>query len=390
MQTSCIRLFSLLVLVLFCIHGCSTKPLFVKLSPSQYPVFADDVAYKDIQQAVERSVAYLNTLPASTSYHIGELECSVADLITTHERFLHDLNGVNDVGQLGVIITNHFDVFQARGVSGCNPEKNMLVTSYYQPVFEGSLSQTKQYQYPLYKVPQDLVVQQQNKKRIVRRLVDGQLVSYWSRRDIEEGKHLAGQELVWLKSPVDAFFLHVQGSGIIELPDGTTRAVRYGGKNGLEYKSIGKYMVEQGMITLEEASLETIRAYLESHPQEQDTILHHNPSYIFFEWGSTENAVGSMGQALTPGRSVAADKEVFPLGALAFLRTRIPAANSDEVQWQPMDRFVTVQDTGSAIQGPGRVDLFWGTGAAAGRAAGMMKEQGTLYILLKKAEDGHE
>jgi len=394
MQTSPLRLIPRLFFVvgLLLVLGASSsaQPLR-KLSPSQYPVFSDDLSYKEIQQAAQNSLAYLDTLPPSTTYQVGELTCSVEDLISTYKLFLHCLHEHPDAAQLNASIKRHFYVYQARGVSGMNPPMHMLVTGYYQPVFEGSLSPTDEYAYPLYKVPEDLVIKMHEGERRAGRLVNGGFVSYWSRHDIEKDNLLAGQELLWLKSPLDAFFLHVQGSGIVEFRDGTTRGVRYGGRNGREYKSIGKYMVEQGMITLEEASLESIRAYLASHPQQRDLILHHNPSYIFFEWGPTENAIGSIGQPLTPGRSVAADKKVFPPGSLAFLHTTIPKfEDSNEVQWLPLNRFVTVQDTGSAIKGAGRVDLFWGTGDAAGKAAGMMKQKGEFYLLVKKAQGSHE
>jgi len=146
-------------------------------------------------------------------------------------------------------------------------------------------------------------------------------------------------------------------------------------------------MVETGRISLEEASLATIRDYIANHPEERDEILYHNPSFIFFDWTKTHGAIGNLGKELTAGRSIAVDQGCFPAGGLAFLLSRKPTkANNQQIGWSPMRRFVLVQDSGSAIRGPGRVDLFWGTGSKAGFEAGQMKERGTLFFLIIKDE----
>ncbi len=268
----------------------------------------------------------------------------------------------------------------------------MLVTGYYQPLFSGSLKRTEVFSYPLYKVPADLVIRRIDagqKEQSVGRMEQGHFMPYWTRGDIERDHLLHGQELIWLKNPLDAFVLHIQGSGLVSLPDGSIRGVHYAMRNGRPYSSIGKYMVENGMLTLEEASLDAIRVYIEKHPEQRDLILHHNESFIFFDWGNTQGAVGSIGQVLTPGRSIAADKTCFPPGALVFLKSRKPVIRDQHVmQWKDLQRFVTIQDSGSAIRGPGRVDLFWGSGSEAGLAAGRMKEDGTLYLLLLKQDEG--
>ena len=146
-------------------------------------------------------------------------------------------------------------------------------------------------------------------------------------------------------------------------------------------------MVETGKMQLEEAGIDTIRSYLTTHPEELQEILHHNESYIFFEWTTTQGAIGNLGRELTAKRSIAVDQHCFPPGALSFLASRKPVLNDGRISnWVPFGRFVLVQDTGSAIRGPGRVDLFWGTGEEAGLAAGRMKETGALYFLLLKKE----
>ena len=263
----------------------------------------------------------------------------------------------------------------------------MLITGYFQPVFEGSTSRQDPFLYPLYTIPSDLIRAKNNNKtgQTYRRLKQDKKLPYWTRREIETENKAAGHELVWLKDPFDAFVLHVQGSGLIRLQDGTVRGVHYAAKNGHTYRSIGKYMVKTGRISLKEASLETIRHYIATHPEERDEILYHNPSFIFFDWTKTHGAIGNLGKELTAGRSIAVDQGCFPAGGLAFLLSRKPTKTDDQqITWKPMRRFVLVQDTGSAIRGAGRVDLFWGTGIKAGFEAGQMKEKGTLYFLIIK------
>ena len=384
---SFVIIFSFLLLLPF---GCGQKPLSVIAEP-EYPLFADDLDYQGLDVALEKSLVYLRRLPSSTVYTIDNRKCTVEDIARAVEFFRNLLAEKPSPQRLSDLIARHFSVYQARGIGGYNPDRSMLVTGYYQPLFSGSLKRTGVFSYPLYKVPADIVIRRIDagqKKQSVGRMEQGHFMPYWTRGEIERGNLLNGQELIWLKSPLDAFVLHIQGSGLISLPDGSIRGVHYAMRNGRPYSSIGKYMVENGMLTLEEASLDSIRAYIDKNPAQRDLILHHNESFIFFDWGNTQGAVGSIGQVLTPGRSIAADKSCFPPGALVFLRSRKPVVRDQHiVQWNDLQRFVTIQDSGSAIRGPGRVDLFLGSGAEAGLAAGRMKEDGTLYLLLLKQEE---
>jgi membrane-bound lytic murein transglycosylase A len=218
-----------------------------------------------------------------------------------------------------------------------------------------------------------------------RRDQNNQIQPFWTRKEIEENGHAAGCELVYVKDPVDAFILHVQGSGKIQLTDGSIRSIHYAASNGLEYFSIGKLLVDQGKISLEEASIPTIRAYLVAHPEEQNTILHHNKKFIFFNWAPSGDPVGSLGEPLVAGRSIAIDPNVLPRQAFAFLISKKPELDNDGniLRWVPMQRFVFPQDTGSAIKGAGRADLYWGSGSYAKTAAGSMKEKGKLFFLVK-------
>ena len=385
---SFVIIFSLFLLLPF---GCSHKPLSVITEPD-YPFFTDDLDYQGLDVALEKSLVYLRRLPPSTVYAVGNRTCTTTDITRALDFFWKILAEKPSQQRLNDLITRHFSVYQARGISGYNPDRSMLVTGYYQPLFSGSLKRTEVFSYPLYKVPADLVIRRIDagqKEQSVGRMEQGHFMPYWTRGDIERDHLLHGQELIWLKNPLDAFVLHIQGSGLVSLPDGSIRGVHYAMRNGRPYSSIGKYMVENGMLTLEEASLDAIRVYIEKHPEQRDLILHHNESFIFFDWGNTQGAVGSIGQVLTPGRSIAADKTCFPPGALVFLKSRKPVIRDQHVmQWKDLQRFVTIQDSGSAIRGPGRVDLFWGSGSEAGLAAGRMKEDGTLYLLLLKQDEG--
>lgn len=385
---SFVIIFSFLLLLPF---GCAQKPLTVITEP-EYPLFSDDLGYQDLDVAIEKSLIYLRRLTPSTFYTVDNRRCTTEDIIRALEVFRKFLAEKPSQQKMNDLIARYFSVYQAKGISGYNPDRSMLVTGYYQPLFSGSLKRTEVFSYPLYKVPTDLVIRRIDagqKEQSVGRMEQGHFMPYWTRGEIERDNLLHGQELIWLKNPLDAFVLHVQGSGLVALPDGSIRGVHYAMRNGRPYSSIGKYMVDNGMLTLEEASLDAIRVYIEKHPEQRDLILHHNESFIFFDWGNTQGAVGSIGQVLTPGRSIAADKTCFPPGALMFLKSRKPVIRDKHVvRWNDLHRFVTIQDSGSAIRGPGRVDLFWGSGSEAGLAAGRMKEDGTLYLLLLKQDKG--
>ncbi len=206
--------------------------------------------------------------------------------------------------------------------------------------------------------------------------------------EIDRDNPLAGSELVYLRDPFDAFLLQVQGSGRIRLADGSVKSVRFAGHNGQEYNSIGKLLVDEGKLSRKEVSIPAIRRYLSEHPGERKRILDHNPRVVFFTWGDEGNPQGSLGQELTPGRSVAIDNHTLPTALFGYLASRKPVVDSDGsiLCWKPLTRFVLPQDSGAAIRGAGRVDLFLGSGTYARTTAGHMQEPGTLYFLLAKTD----
>ncbi len=375
--------------LLLLLPGCSVSPL-IPINGSAIPSLEDDLHRKGLNQAIERSLFYLNSQPDHTVIRIADRPIPVSRLAASLAAFQELLKANLSDREMQERLTLDFDIYQAAGSSGgFSPDRSMLVTGYFQPVLEGSLVKEAPYLYPLYGVPPDLVIRPADDrgKKKIGRMEQGRFVDYWTRQEIDTLGKAAGSELVWLKDPLDVFFLQVQGSGHIRLTDGTVRSIHFAAKNGHPYRSIGKHMVQTNRMTLSEASMETIRSYMNQHPDEMAEILFTNPSYIFFSWAEGLGATGNLGLELTPGRSIAADQNCFPAGGLAFLKTRRPVVRSGKIiAWTPVNRFVLVQDSGSAIRGPGRVDMFWGAGAQAGTVAGSMKEAGSLYFFLLRRE----
>lgn len=272
--------------------------------------------------------------------------------------------------------------------------ERVLVTGYYEPEVAGSLSPDSEYRYPLYAPPTDLVhvpepavslrVGAPAPERVGRLSDSGEVVPYHGRDEIDGLNILGGRglELVYLRDPIDRFFLHIQGSGTVALPDGRRIRVGFAAKNGLPYRPIGRLLVERGILAPEQVTMQSIRSYLEQHPEQQQEIFGYNPSYIFFRLVS-EGPIGSIGVPITPFRTIATDNRLFPSGALAFLITDLPTTDKSGVQ-VPFSALVMNQDTGDAIRGPGRVDLFTGRGDAEGEIAGRMRQSGMIYFLQKK------
>jgi membrane-bound lytic murein transglycosylase A len=265
-----------------------------------------------------------------------------------------------------------------------------LVTGYYEPLLRGARKRGGPYQTPLYRVPDDLVTvdlgsiyPELKGMRLRGRLVGKKVVPYASRADIERATGVSGKELMWVDDPVEAFFLQVQGSGRVELGDShETVRVAYADQNGYPYKSIGKYLVEKGELTVDQASAQGIKSWVAIHPEREKELFDVNPSYVFFKEERLPDPSlgpkGALGVALTPQRSVAIDARFLPLGAPVFLATT--EANSDV----PLQRLVMAQDTGGAIRGAIRADFFFGFGGEAMENAGRMKQRGMLWVLLPK------
>lgn len=269
-------------------------------------------------------------------------------------------------------------------LAGNNNDSDGLFTGYYEPLLHGAPQRGGAYQTPLMKRPPDLVMVDLGRfrpawhgERIAGRVADGNLVPYPSRAEIERGaldaNHLA---LFWVDDPVDAFFLQVQGSGRVALPNGTQVRLGYDGQNGQPYVAIGKKLVERGAMTTDQVSLQSIRAWIKTHPDQAKALMDENPSYVFFRTLTGDGPLGSEGVVLTAGRSLAVDRAFIPLGTPVYL------AIDDNTS--PLQRLMVAQDTGGAINGPVRGDVFWGFGADAETRAGNMRARGKYYLLLPK------
>jgi len=277
--------------------------------------------------------------------------------------------------------------FQPHEILGKGGKKDGLITGYYQPLLRGSRTASETYRYPIYKRPESLLkvsldsLYPELKGKRVRGRIDGnRVVPFYSRAEIDhETSPLKGHELLWLDDPYASFFLQIQGSGKVQLDDGTLVGVNYADQNGHPYVSIGKKLIEWGELERDEVSLFTIRQWLEAHPQRAQALLNTNPSYVFFTLRRDpgENPRGSLNVPLTDLRSVAIDRKVIPLGSLLWLDTTLPDG-------QPLRRLMLAQDTGGAINGPVRADIFFGTGKRAEQLAGNMKQPGRVFILLPK------
>ena len=373
----------------FLLAGCLllTTGEAAQLSASQNQRAGDDLHFQGLVEAIDQSLRYLNQRPDKTKFNLLGKKIAKKHLIRSLLFFRNLIRSNPSQELLALEIKTYFDLYQGAAPEEKSRQNNVLVTGYYQPVFAGSLVKNAPYLYPLYTIPND-IVRRKNRDNTMEtgRLQEGKFLPYWTRKEIEQQGHGKGFELVYLKDLFDAFLLHIQGSGLIRLPDGRLRSVHYAMKNGRDYRSIGRFMIKTGRIKRENMGLAAIRQYLSSHPDEVQEILHHNPSFIFFRWSENHRAIGNLGRPLTAHRSIAVDQRCYPAAGLALLRSSKPVLNNKTIHFIPFNRFVLAQDTGSAIRGPDRVDLFWGTGPDAGRAAGSMKEKGELYFLLLKKE----
>jgi len=272
-----------------------------------------------------------------------------------------------------------------------------IVTGYYEPLLRGSRSKQGAYQYPLYAVPDDLITvdlaslyPELANLRLRGRVIKteqgvNKLVPYFSRAEFDGSNAPPDKVLVWVDDAIEAFFLEIQGSGRIKLNSGDGEKiirVNYANQNGHPYKSIGRWLIDQGEMKLENASMQGIKNWVKSHPKRLAELLSQNPSYVFFRelplTDPNEGPLGALGVPLIPERSIAIDPRFIPLGAPVFLSTTQPNNPT------PLKRLMHAQDTGGAIRGAVRADFFWGFGNAAGEQAGKMRQQGRMWVLLPK------
>lgn len=380
---------ALLILPAAIFSGCTAlRPAKAIKEPV---AIADDLDPESLRAAIRQSLVYLQKLPPDRV--VGDqprvmTAAEVTDSLLALEKLLDQWRCMECLARE---IDSRFDLLP----SSADPQlSEVLFTGYYQPILEGSLLPTEKFRYPIYGKPADLIMAEKvtlAPKTIVEktfgRAEGEQFMPYYSRREIDEAGSLRGRglEIAWLEDPIDVFFLHIQGSGLIRLPDGKQLSVGYAGQNGRPYRSIGRLLIDRGKVGREEMSMRRLRRYLRENPKELNEILSYNESYIFFR--VLENGpLGSLEVPVTAGRSLATDARLFPKGALTLIQTEIPVIDGAGrlAGWRPITRFVLNQDTGGAIRGPQRADLYFGTGDEAAGLAGYMNRPGKIFFLVLK------
>ncbi len=364
-----------------------------RLEPDAYPNFTDDLDYEGLERALVRSIAYLQTAAPERTFRFGPDLYDADHVLKSLQHFQGFIRTRPPARSLQQFIRNEFRVYQS---VGRDAQGQVLYTGYYEPLLKGSLDRRPGFSYPVYPRPDDLVTidlglfsEKFKGEAVVGRLTERKVIPYYERREITEDGVLYGkaEPIAWVEDPVDLFFLHIQGSGRIALEDGRILHVNYDAKNGRAYRSIGQLLIDEERITRDEMSMQRIKAYLRENPFEVKRVLNHNPSFVFFRI-VPDGPLGALNVTLTPGRSLALDLKMFPPAALAFIETSKPVGDAfGRVQaWMPCHRFVLNQDTGGAITGPGRADVFWGSGPYAELAAGHLKHPGTLYFIVLTPE----
>ena len=357
-----------------------------ELVPEQFPAFTDDLDLAGLDEAIERSLTYFARVAIADpgrTLAFGKERVPAARVAATLRRFCELVQARPSPAALSEALRREFRVFRSTG----DGRGEVLFTGYYLPELQGSLARQGPYQFPLHRAPDDLVQVRARdfpalSEDLVGRVENGRLVPYPTRAEIARGA-LDGRnaELAYVASPVDAFFAEIQGSGILRLPDGTSRVVTYAGKNGQRYAAVGAELVRRGALRREDVSMQAIKAWLAANPGIAPLVLATNPSYVFFRFADA--AIGALGVPVSADRTIAADARVFPKGALAFVETERPA-DAAGGPFRPFSRFVLDQDAGGAIKTSARVDVFFGSGPYAESAAGRMKQPGRLYYLLLK------
>ncbi len=370
----------------------SPLPL-IKIAPRNYPQFSDSRSFEGLARSIDQSLIYFKRVPLSRRYAYEKDIFDAGHMIRTLETFLALLAENPSPVELNARIKKEFLVYKSAGAD----TGEVLFTGYYEPTYKGSLEQDDTYVFPVYSTPMDLVQidlslfsdEYKGYRRLTARVNPDtrRVVPYYSRAQINTLPDFLNraEPVAWLESRVDRFFLEIQGSGRVTLEQGGQLRIHYAGSNGNAYRSVGRYLIEKNEIAKQDMSMQAIREWLEKNPHRMDEVLHHNESFVFFK---TEEGgpFGSINVEVTPLRSIATDQRLFPNGALCFAQAALPDPDLLEPleQWEKTSLFVLNQDTGGAIKGPGRADLFCGNGPYAEFTAGHMNTRGQLYFLVLK------
>jgi membrane-bound lytic murein transglycosylase A len=346
----------------------------------------DDLNFEGLEPAVAQSIKYYRKLPSNKEFYYGNLRYSPEEIAASLELFLMTLKNYQGKDQVQQL-RSKFLFLESK-----NSEGGGFFTGYYEPLLEGSSVPAEEFHAPLYPKPDDLIEvnlgqfsDRWKNEQIVGRLRGKRLVPYDSRDEIVYNNSLRdrAKPIAYVKE-IELFFLQIQGSGLIKLPDGEVMRVNYAGSNGHPYRAIGALLRDK--IPQDRMSLQALKEYLYSHPDEVKDILSYNQSYTFFR-ETGEGPLGNIEAPLTPDRSIAMDRKVVPGGGLAYIETELPVFDNGQITgWKPVRRFALVQDTGGAIREHGRVDIFFGNGEKAELLAGHLKQTGRVFIIVARKE----
>ncbi|MFQ5912180.1 MAG: murein transglycosylase A [Nitrospinota bacterium] len=397
------RLIAGFVLVMTGISGCGE--IFEPPAPKKNRLVLEKVSFADLPgwtknnhagalPAFRKSCDRLKSQPDRRPFGEGNIAGRVADwwAVCAEAARLGESAPVNDA-RARAFFEKWFSPFRATN----NGDAKGLFTGYYEPLLRGSHTRGGAYTVPIFRRPEDLITvdlglfrKGLKGSRIAGKVVDGELRPYADRAAINAGiLDGLGLEIVWVDDPVAAFFLHIQGSGRVVLEDGAAMRLGYAAHNGHPYHAIGRELVRRGILTRENTSLQTIRDWMIQNPGEARALMEKNPSYIFFREIQGDGPIGSQGVVLTPLRSLAVDRRFIPLGIPVWVDTTAPGEKPGEAG-RVLQQLFIAQDTGGAIRGPVRGDIFWGTGSAAEAAAGQMKQEGEYFLLLPRSLGSRE
>jgi peptidoglycan lytic transglycosylase A len=329
--------------------------------------------------ALRHSRGWFDKPSSQTHYPVDEF--SHARVSASLDRLIEILERARRPEELSGYLIKEFDVYRSVGWDGSG---EVLFTGYCQPIFTGSRERSERFRYPLYRLPSDLVKEEDGTP--LGRRSEGGVVPYWTRAEIDGEGKLEGQdlELVWLESALDVFVVHVQGSAQIDLLSGEKLYIGYAGKTDRPYSSLGRALVEDGKVAPEDISLMSIRNWFAEHPDELVGYLNRNESYVFFAEYPPGGPYGSLGLPVTPLVSLATDKSIFPRGAPCAVETSLPVPGPTSVGSRKFVALAADQDTGGAIRSAGRCDIFIGIGPEAETIAGYTKGEGRLFYLFLK------
>ncbi len=340
-------------------------------------VNAWDTKSNTLMEAMSLSSAWFKKPSSKSFYPIAGIEFDRAQ--KSVDRMIELMNTSLSRDEFVEKALAEFAVYQTKGY---NTKNETLFTAYCSVVLNGSMSPDDKYKYPLYKRPADLATDPKTGQPLGRALPGGGYEPYPTRREIEESGMLAGTELVYLDSPLDAYIAQVNGSAKIRLTDGRPVYVGYHGKTDRPYKGLGAQLKEQRLVPSSQLSLRGVRDYFRDHPEKQMDFIYNSEHYVFFkDYEGGDWPAGSLGFRVTEKRSLATDKTIFPRGSLMFVDTEIPTY---ETEFVPFKQFMLDQDTGGAIRAAGRADIFMGIGKAAELIAGKQYRKGKMYYIFLK------